>query len=35
VLRFVPPLIAEKSHVDALIERLTVILSSTQVQTDG
>jgi acetylornithine/N-succinyldiaminopimelate aminotransferase len=35
VLRFVPPLIAEKSHVDALIERLTVILASTQVQTDG
>jgi acetylornithine/N-succinyldiaminopimelate aminotransferase len=26
VMRFVPPLIMEKSHVDTLIEKLTVIL---------
>lgn len=32
VLRFVPPLIIEKQHVDTLIERLTVILASMQVK---
>lgn len=30
VLRFVPPLIAEKSHVDSLAEKLTVILAGIQ-----
>lgn len=32
VLRFVPPLIADKSHVDTLVERLTVILANEQVK---
>lgn len=32
VLRFVPPLIADKSHVDTLVERLTVILAKEQVK---
>ncbi|MBZ0283990.1 MAG: aspartate aminotransferase family protein [Anaerolineae bacterium] len=30
VIRFVPPLIVEKSHVDGLVEKLTIILSEMQ-----
>ena len=30
VIRFVPPLIAEKAHVDALVERLTAILADVE-----
>ncbi len=35
VLRFVPPLIVEKHHVDELVEKLTVILSEAQGANNG